>query len=113
VGHREDGSWARQRIGHCTHAGKRTKTARTCPITRITCAPTSRWSNPGAQPVVDIEAYRAMMQTAYHAMPDFVVEVDDQFATDDRVVCRWRIRGTHSADSFGFAATGKRIEYAG
>ena len=47
-------------------------------------------------------------------MPDLLgAVIDDQFATDDRVVCRWRINGTHSKDSFGFPATGKHIEYAG
>jgi len=63
--------------------------------------------------VVGIAAYRSMMETAYDGMPDLLVVLDDQFATDDRVVCRWRINGTHSKDSFGFPATGKHIEYAG
>ncbi len=53
------------------------------------------------------------METAYVALADFRAVIDDQFATDDRVVCRWRVSGTHSADSFGFPATGKHIEYAG
>jgi steroid delta-isomerase-like uncharacterized protein len=68
---------------------------------------------PGAEPVVGIAAYRSMMETAYDGMPDLQVVLDDQVATDDRVVCRWRISGTHSKDSFGFPATGRRIEYAG
>lgn len=63
--------------------------------------------------MVGIAAYRSMMETAYGGMPDLLVVLDDQFATDDRVVCRWRINGTHSKDSFGFPATGKHIEYAG
>ncbi|OBG24594.1 ester cyclase [Mycobacterium sp. 852002-51057_SCH5723018] len=68
---------------------------------------------PGAEPVVGIEAYREFMQAAYVGLPDFHVVLDDQFATDNRVVCRWRISGTHSAHSFGFPATGKYVEFAG
>jgi limonene-1,2-epoxide hydrolase len=68
---------------------------------------------PGAEPVVGIEAYRAFMGATYAGLPDFHVVLDDQFATDDRVVCRWRISGTHSADSFGFPATGNFVEFAG
>jgi len=68
---------------------------------------------PGAEPVVGIEAYRAFMEAAYAGLPDFHVVLDDQFATDDRVVCRWRISGTHTADSFGFPATGNFVEFAG
>jgi steroid delta-isomerase-like uncharacterized protein len=68
---------------------------------------------PGAEPVIGIESYRAMMETAYGGVPDFRVVLDDQFATDDRVVCTWRMSGTHTAESFGFPATGKEIEVAG
>ena len=68
---------------------------------------------PGAEPVVGIAAYRAMMEDAYTALPDFNSVLDDQFATDDRVVSRWRVSGTHRADSFGFPATGKHIECPG
>ena len=68
---------------------------------------------PGAEPVVGIAAYRAMMEDAYAGLPDFNSVLDDQIATDDRLVSRWRLTGTHSADSFGFPATGKRIECAG
>jgi uncharacterized protein len=39
--------------------------------------------------------------------------LDDQFATDDRVVCRWRSRATHTGDFFGFPATGKQNEFPG
>ena len=68
---------------------------------------------PGAEPVVGLEGYRAFMGAAYAGLPDFDVVLDDQFATDDRVVCRWRISGTHSAHSFGFPATGRHVEFAG
>jgi steroid delta-isomerase-like uncharacterized protein len=68
---------------------------------------------PGAEPVVGIAAYRAMMEAAYSGLADFRTVLDDQFATDDRIVCTWRTSGTHRADSFGFPATGRHIEFAG
>jgi steroid delta-isomerase-like uncharacterized protein len=67
----------------------------------------------GAEPVRGISAYRAMMEAQYGAFPDWHVVLDDQFATDDRVACRWRVSGTHSGDGLGFPATGRRVEYAG
>ena len=68
---------------------------------------------PGTEPVVGLEAYKAMMEAAFAGLPDFHVVLDDQFATDDRVVCTWRLSGTHSAESFGFPATGRHVEFAG
>src|SRR5262245_4703203 len=66
---------------------------------------------PGSAPIVGIDAYVAMMQANYAGLESFSVNLDDQFATDDRVVCRWRTRGTHSGELFGFPPTGKAIEF--
>ena len=44
----------------------------------------------GAEPVVGIPAYREMMESAYATLPDFHTVVDDQIATDTRVIARWR-----------------------
>jgi len=70
-------------------------------------------TSPGGELVVGIDAYRAMMQASYEGLPDFHVVLEDQFATDDRVVCRWRGSGTHKGELFGIPATGKQIEYIG
>jgi steroid delta-isomerase-like uncharacterized protein len=67
---------------------------------------------PGAESVQGIDAYRAMMESVFQAVPDYHFELDDQFATDDRVVCRARNFGTHRAESFGFPATAKHFEFA-
>ena len=39
--------------------------------------------------------------------------LEDQFATDDRVVCRWTASGTHEGELYGIPATGKHIAYTG
>jgi steroid delta-isomerase-like uncharacterized protein len=67
----------------------------------------------GAEPVVGFDAYITMMEALYDGVPDFHVVLEDQFATDERVVCRWRLGGTHKGDVFGIPATGKAIEYTG
>jgi predicted ester cyclase len=68
---------------------------------------------PGVEPVLGIAAYRAMMESAYASLPGFHTVVHDQIATDDRVVARWQTSATHSSESFGFPATGKRITFTG
>ena len=68
---------------------------------------------PGAEPIVGIDAYVAMMLAMYAGLKDFSVVLDDQFATDDRVVCRWRAIGTHDGELSGIPPTGKPIEYPG
>ena len=67
----------------------------------------------GAEPVVGFDGYLTMMEETYAGLPDFRVVLEDQFATDDRVVCRWVATGTHEGDLFGIPATGKKIEYMG
>jgi predicted ester cyclase len=42
----------------------------------------------GAEPVVGLDGYITMMEGTYAGLPDFHVVLEDQFATDDRVVCR-------------------------
>ena len=63
--------------------------------------------------MIGVDGYITMMEATYAGLPDFHVVLEDQFATDDRVVCRWRASGTHDGDLFGMAATGKQIEYSG
>ena len=58
--------------------------------------------------VVGIDAVRENMANSIAAMPDRRVIVDDRFATDDRVVCRWRVAGSPKARS-----DGGRVEAAG
>ena len=50
----------------------------------------------GGEVLVGLDAYAGMLQSLYAALDGFSVILDDQFATDDRVVCRWRARATHT-----------------
>ncbi len=47
------------------------------------------------------------------AFPDFHTTIEDQIAEGDRVVSRWRMRGTHRGQFRGIAPTGKRVEVRG
>ena len=67
----------------------------------------------GLEMTTGIEAYCATVQAGYVGSSDFKVVLEDQFATDDRVVCRWRATGTHDGDLYGIPATGKSFEYTG
>lgn len=68
----------------------------------------------GGELVQGLDAYLTMMEGLYAAMTDFHTIIDDRFATDDRVVCRWRSSGTHASDEqFKVPATGKHIEFPG
>jgi steroid delta-isomerase-like uncharacterized protein len=67
----------------------------------------------GREPFVGFAAYLAMMDENYSSLDGFETTLEDQFATDDRVVCRWRSTGAHSGELNGIPATGKRIEFAG
>jgi steroid delta-isomerase-like uncharacterized protein len=67
----------------------------------------------GGPTVVGIDAMRKNAEAAFDAMPDYEAVLDDQFATEDRVVCRWRVRGTPVKAIFGVPPTGEPIEIEG
>jgi hypothetical protein len=62
--------------------------------------------------VSGIEAVAKNMADSIAKMPERRVVVDERFATDDRVVCRWRVSGTPKA-SPGDQAEESPIEIAG
>lgn len=47
------------------------------------------------------------------AFPDFEIRVDDQIATDERVVERWTGRGTHRGTVMGIPGSGKTVSASG
>jgi steroid delta-isomerase-like uncharacterized protein len=67
----------------------------------------------GRDPVIGFDAYLALLAATYVALDGYRVTVEDRFATDDRVACRWRNSGVHTGELNGISATGKRLEWAG
>lgn len=47
------------------------------------------------------------------AFPDMAVTVEEMIATDDKVVSRITLTGTHQGEFMGIAPTGNRIVYPG
>ena len=47
------------------------------------------------------------------AFPNIEVVVEDQIAEDDMVATRCSVRGKHTGDSLGFAATQSPVEFTG
>jgi steroid delta-isomerase-like uncharacterized protein len=44
------------------------------------------------------------------AFPDMEITIEDQIAEGDKVVTRFRTRGTHQGDLWGIPATGREVE---
>lgn len=61
----------------------------------------------------DREGYRQIYGMYVNAFPDFVITVEDMVAEGDRVMIRWRARGTHQGVLMGVPPTGKTVEMEG
>ena len=59
------------------------------------------------------QAFRNYYAAIRVAVPDARYEVDDLIAEDDRVVVRWKLRGTHKGDFGGIPASGRPIALNG
>jgi steroid delta-isomerase-like uncharacterized protein len=60
-----------------------------------------------------IEAMKSFIAEYRRAFPDARSTVEDQVAEDDKVVTRWRARGTHQGPLGPLAATGRNFEMDG
>jgi predicted ester cyclase len=49
----------------------------------------------------------------HSAVPDLTYTVEDQVVEGDKVVSRWKARGTHQGEFFGVPGSGRRIEMSG
>jgi steroid delta-isomerase-like uncharacterized protein len=67
----------------------------------------------GGGPLRGPAAFRTFHQNFRTAFPDIVVDVEDTIAEGDQVAARCRVRGRHSGDSLGFAATYRPMEITG
>jgi steroid delta-isomerase-like uncharacterized protein len=66
-------------------------------------------SHPPLGPSSNLQTYKGALAMTHNAVPDLVVEIDDQFAEAERVVTRWHASGTHNGLWAGVPATGKHI----
>lgn len=56
---------------------------------------------------------RAVLEKWLEAFPDLTVEWEDFIAEGDKVVSRWRAKGTHLGGFFNTRPTHEEIEYSG
>jgi steroid delta-isomerase-like uncharacterized protein len=59
------------------------------------------------------EAYKQFVIQMRTAFPDLRITIEDQIAEDDKVVTRWRARGTHTGVFQGIPPTGRSGEMSG
>ncbi len=59
------------------------------------------------------DGFKQRVQMVRTAFPDWEMTADEMLGDGDRVVTRWRARGTHRGSFRGIAATGKKIEVTG
>ena len=58
----------------------------------------------------DVKRFMGEFRSAF---PDIHSTIEDQIAEDDKVMTRWRIRGTHEGEFRGIAPTGEEMEING
>jgi predicted ester cyclase len=60
-----------------------------------------------------LEGFKGLVSTYRTALPDLRVPIEDLIAEGDRVVTRWRARGTHHGELMGNAPTGNQLTVTG
>jgi steroid delta-isomerase-like uncharacterized protein len=58
----------------------------------------------------DVRRFIGEFRTAF---PDVHTDIEDMIAEGDKVVTRWRMRGTHEGEFRGIAPTGREMEITG
>ncbi len=59
------------------------------------------------------DGFKQRVQTVRTAFPDWELTAEEMLGEGDKVVTRWRGRGTHRGPFRGIPATGKKIEVTG
>ena len=65
------------------------------------------------QPVRGLEAFHEFHNQFRGAFSDLNISVDDVVAEGDRVVARCSVRGQHTGESLGYAATNAPVQFEG
>ena len=55
--------------------------------------------------------WRKNTESFFSAFPDIQLEIQDIFASEDKVAVRMRFTGTHTGEFLGNQPTGKRVDY--
>jgi steroid delta-isomerase-like uncharacterized protein len=66
----------------------------------------------GGNPGLPREGHEGFARAFYAAFEDMAHDIEDVFATEDRVAVRFVIHGTHTGSFFGIPATGRRVTVA-
>ncbi len=66
---------------------------------------------PGQAP--DREGHKQTLAAFRSAFPDLHVTTEDIIAEGDKVVSRWRARGTHEGELMGIAPSGNEVTFTG
>jgi len=69
--------------------------------------------DPGGRELQGPEQNRQFIGSLRAAFPDVHYTVEDQIAEGDKVVVRYRFRGTHLGAFQGMPPTGKKVSYTG
>ena len=69
--------------------------------------------DPGGRELQGTEQNRQFIGSLRAAFPDVHYTVEDQIAEGDKVVVRYRFRGTHLGAFQGMLPTGKQVTYTG
>jgi steroid delta-isomerase-like uncharacterized protein len=56
------------------------------------------------------EGLEDFLQLVIKAVPDFQIQIEDMFSTDDRLALRFTSLGTHRGEFLGYPPTGKTIK---
>lgn len=59
------------------------------------------------------EGLRQFVAMFLNAFPDMQIAVEDEIAEGDKVVTRWRARGTHRGELMGIPPTGNKVSITG
>ena len=59
------------------------------------------------------EAFKQILMMVHSGLPDADASIEDEIAEGDKVVVRWRMRGTHTGELMGIAPTGKPVTWTG
>ncbi|OLE54845.1 MAG: hypothetical protein AUG51_05740 [Acidobacteria bacterium 13_1_20CM_3_53_8] len=70
-------------------------------------------SDESGQPLRGPAGFKAFHQKFREAFPDINITIEDTVSERDKIAARCRVRGKHTGDTLGYAATHKPVEFTG